>query len=128
MLMEIEEVIKLYIRALEKGSYEAITKLFTEDAIVNSPLYGKIKASEFYKALFKDTTKSKITLLNIFVSKSNRGVGAGHFRYDWILKDRTPTSFECVDVFQFANDGKIKQLTIIYDTHKARQAFEKIKK
>jgi hypothetical protein len=126
--MEIEETIKLYIRALEKGSYETITKLFTEDAIVTSPLYGKIKASEFYKALFKDTTKSKITLLNIFVSKSNRDVGAGHFRYDWILKDRTPTSFECVDVFQFANDGKIKQLTIIYDTYKTRQAFEKIKK
>lgn len=126
--MEIEETIKLYIRALEKGSYEAITKLFAEDAIVNSPLYGKVKASEFYKELFKDTTKSKITLLNIFVSKSNRGIGAGHFRYDWILKDRTPTSFECVDVFQFANDGKIKQLTIIYDTYKTRQAFEKIKK
>ncbi len=128
MLMEIEETIKLYIRALEKGSYEAITKLFTEDAIVTSPLYGKIKASEFYKELFKDTTKSKITLLNIFVSKSNRCIGAGHFRYDWILKDRTPTSFECVDVFQFANAGKIKQLTIIYDTYKTRQAFEKIRK
>ncbi|HEC95886.1 MAG TPA: nuclear transport factor 2 family protein, partial [Euryarchaeota archaeon] len=64
--MEIEKTLKLYLKALEKGSYEDIIKLFTENAMVNSPLYGKIKASEFYKELFKDTAKSKITLLNIF--------------------------------------------------------------
>ncbi len=50
-------------------------------------------------------------------------VGAGHFRYDWIMKSDTPTSFECVDVFRFAADGKIKQLTIIYGTYKTRQSL-----
>ena len=122
--MEIEKTLKLYLKALEKGSYEDIIKLFTENAMVNSPLYGKIKASEFYKELFKDTAKSKISLLNIFTDKN---LGAAHFLYEWVLKDGTPTSFECVDIFKFS-DGKIKHLTIIYDTYKTRQSFENCKK
>jgi len=126
--MEIEKTLKLYLQALEKGSYGGITKLFTEDAMVNSPLYGKIKASEFYKELFKDTAKSKITLLNLFTSKNNRNVGAAHFLYEWMLKEGTPTSFECVDIFKFSDDCKIKYLTIIYDTYKTRQRFEEMKK
>jgi len=123
--MEIKKTLKLYLQALEKGSYEDITKLFAEDAMVNSPLYGKIKASEFYKELFKDTKKSKITLLDLF---TDRNAGAAHFLYEWILKDETPTSFECVDIFHFFDDGKIKQLTIIYDTYKTRRSFENCKK
>jgi len=122
--MEIEKTLKLYLKALEKGSYEDIIKLFTENAMVNSPLYGKIKASEFYKELFKDTAKSKINLLNIFTDKN---LGAAHFLYEWVFKDGTPTSFECVDIFKFS-DGKIKHLTIIYDTYKTRQSFENCKK
>ncbi|NIO23159.1 MAG: nuclear transport factor 2 family protein [Candidatus Aenigmarchaeota archaeon] len=124
--MEIEKIIKDYLNALEKGNYEMMIKLFTEDAIVFSPLYGKIKAIDFYRELFKDTSKSKITLLNILKS-DNKSVGAGHFLYDWLLKDGTPTSFECVDVFQFADDGRIKKLTIIYDTSKIRPSFERMK-
>ncbi len=121
--MKIEKVIELYLQALEKGSYTEIMKLFTDDAMVDSPLYGERKASEFFKELFKDTMSSKITLFNVFVSRS---VGAVHFRYEWTLKDGTPTSFECVDIFQFSN-GKIKHLKIIYDTYKTRAAFEKNK-
>lgn len=124
--MEIEKTVKAYLKALEIGSYENVMKLFTKDAMVFSPLYGKIKAIDFYRELFKDTSESKITLLNIFKS-DNKSVGAGHFRYGWVLKDGTTTSFECVDVFQFDCDGKIKQLTIIYDTSKIRPSFEKMK-
>jgi len=125
--MQIEKAIKVYLDALEKGSYGNMMRLFAKDAVILSPLYGKIKAVDFYRELFEDTSKSKITLLNIFNS-DNKFIGAGHFRYDWVLKDSTPASFECVDVFQFADDGKIKQLTIIYDTSKIRSSFERMKK
>jgi hypothetical protein len=101
-------------------------KLFTKDAVVLSPLYGEKKAVNFYRGVFKDTFKSKITLLNIFRSH-NKGIAAGHFRYDWVLKDGTPTYFECVDIFRFAQDGKIKQVSIIYYTAKIRPVFEKMK-
>ena len=126
--MQIEKTIKDYLKGLELGSAEEIIKLFAPNAIVHSPLYGEIKARKFYQDLFKDTSKSKITLMNIFISQNNSQIAAGHFRYDWILKDGTLTSFECVDVFRFAKDGKIKELTIIYDTSKIRTAHEKMKK
>jgi len=126
--MQIEKTIKEYLKGLEVGSANEIIKLFSQDAVVHSPLYGEIQAKKFYQDLFKDTSKSKITLMNIFVSQSNPHVAAGHFRYDWILKDGTPTSFECVDVFRFDEDGNIKELTIIYDTSKIRTAHEAMKK
>src|SRR3989338_189143 len=126
--MQIEKTIKEYLKGLEVGSADKIIKLFSHDAIVHSPLYGEIQAKKFYQDLFKDTSKSKITLINIFVSQSNPNVAAGHFRYDWILKDGTPNSFECVDVFRFDEDGNIKELTIIYDTSKIRTAHEAMKK
>jgi len=126
--MQIEKTIKEYLKGLEVGSAEEIIKLFSPDAVVHSPLYGEIQAKKFYQDLFNDTSKSKITLMNIFVSQNNPQIAAGHFRYDWILKDGTPTSFECVDVFRFDKEGKIKELTIIYDTSKIRTAHEDMKK
>ena len=125
--MQIEKTIKDYLKGLEVGSYDNIIKLFSPDAVVHSPLYGEIQAKKFYQDLFKDTSKSKITLMNIFISQNNAQIAAGHFRYDWILKDGTPTSFECVDVFRFDKNGKIKELTIIYDTSKIRTSFENMK-
>ncbi len=122
--MEIGKIIKNYFKALEGANYENVLRLFTEDAIIFSPLYGKKKTSDFYRDLFKDTSTSKITLLNILKGETEF-IGAGHFQYDWILKDGTLTSFECVDVFQFAKDGRIRQVSIIYDTANIRPSFEK---
>jgi ketosteroid isomerase-like protein len=122
--MDTVNAITLYLRALEKGSYDDVVELFTEDAVVVSPLYGTVKASEFYRDLFKDTAKSKITLLNIFVSKNNE-CAAANFRYEWTLKNGNTVSFECVDIFEFSEDGKIKKLKIIYDTHEVRKIFKK---
>ena len=105
--MQIVKTIKDYLRALESGNDEDMIKLFAKDAVVFSPLYGEMKAINFYREVFKDTLRSKITLLNILRSR-NPFIAAGHFRYEWVLKDGTPTYFECVDIFQFAQDGKIK--------------------
>lgn len=124
--MHIEKIIKTYLKALEMDNYQKVIKLFSADATIHSPLYGKIKAEIFYKDLFNDTSKSTITLLNIFQSQNNPLVAAGHFHYDWTLKDGTPTSFECVDIFRFNEAGKIAELTIIYDSAKTRTAFEKL--
>ena len=46
---------------------------------------------------------------------------------EWILKDGTKTSFECVGIAEFSDDGKINRLTIIYDTARVRHEFEKMK-
>lgn len=124
--MEIEKTLTQYLHVLQKGSYEAIIELFTEDAVINSPLYGIVKASRFYEELLKDTQKSEITLLNIFFNES-KNAGAAHFLYKWMLNNGKVTSFECVDIVEFSDNGKIKQLTIIYDTYEIREGFEKMK-
>ena len=125
--MEVDKTIKKYLKCLEDSDYESMIKLFSEDAVVHSPLYGEIKADKFYKDLFKDTSNSDITLMNIFKSQNNSNSAAGHFRYDWVLEDGTPTSFECVDILKFNDNGEIKELIIIYDTSDVRNSFEEMK-
>ena len=64
--------------------------------------------------------------MNIFKS-AKPNVAAGHFKYDWILKNGEKTFFECVDIFKFDEKGKISELTIIYDTSKIKNSFDKMK-
>jgi ketosteroid isomerase-like protein len=124
--MEIQKILTQYLNALEKSNLRDIIQLFAEDAVITSPLYGTVKAQQFYRELLTDTSKSKIMVLNTFISK-NRNVGAAHFLYEWVLKDGTKTSFECVDVVRISDSGKIGELTIIYDTFAVRESFEKMK-
>ena len=120
------ETIKKYLSALEKSDYENLISLFASNAIVHSPLYGKIEAKKFYEDLFKDTNKSVITLKDIFMSEDN-SKRAVNFLYDWTLSDGSPVSFDCVDIFKFNSDRKIQELTIIYDTLQTRPKFDKLK-
>ena len=125
--MSQNEVINLYFSGLENASYEDIVKLFSENAIVHSPLSGQVEAVTFYKELFAVTSNSKITLKNIFISPDNPKVAAAHFLYDWTLQDGTPATFECVDIFEFSSDSdQVMKLTIIYDTFHTRKAFEEV--
>ena len=80
---------------------------------------------EYFKGL---EVGSYENIINIFVSINNPRTAAAHFRYHWILKNGTPVSFECVDVFQFDDNGKIRELTIIYDTSKIRAFFDEMKR
>lgn len=125
--MNQKQVINQYFKGLEKASYEDVISLFSKNAIVHSPLYGKVEAVKFYKELFSVTNSSKITLKNIFVNPDNPKVAAAHFYYDWTLKDGTPAPFECVDIFEFSpSSGLVDRLTIIYDTFNTRKAFEEV--
>jgi hypothetical protein len=120
-----ESVIRAYFQALESGSHEQAMKLFSKYAIVDSPIYGKMQASEFLSDLFKDTTKSKITILGIFENRAKPGNFAAHFSYQWILKNTQFASFEGVDVFQLSPDGRIDRVSIHYDTSKVRDVLRK---
>lgn len=115
-----------YFKGLEMGNADMILEGFADNAMVHSPLYGDVPAKDFYTRLFGDTRQSDISLLNIFESRENKYIAAVHFKYHWLLKNGTPTHFECVDVFKFDESGKIDDLTIIYDTSKLRSAFEQL--
>ncbi|MEJ7586431.1 MAG: nuclear transport factor 2 family protein [Ferruginibacter sp.] len=122
-----KDIIQQYLQYLQSGNLEKIYGLFSADAVVHSPLYGNISAMFFFERLFADTHQSGITLLNIFTNEDKAGLFAAHFRYHWILKNGAVTKFECVDIFQFNEGNKITELTIIYDTGKFRDDFEKMR-
>ncbi len=124
--MELKETIKKYLEALQKSDYENLINLFASNSVIHSPLYGEIEAMKFYQDLFKDTNKSVITLKDIFTSEDG-SKGAVNFLYDWTLSDGSPVSFDCVDIFKLNSDGKIQELTIIYDTSQTRPKFDKLK-
>ncbi len=122
-----EETIKKYFEYLSEGNYESLMDLFDSEAIVFSPLYGKRLAKEFYKELIEDSSEdSSVELVHAFVDDEAKK-GAGNFEYSWTLKDGTKSSFEGVDLFEFNEEGKIKQIKIIYDTYGTREGFEKMK-
>ena len=119
-----KEIIQHYLNALGTGDLGKIIQLFSDDAIIHSPLYGDVLAKIFFTDLFADTSQSEISLLNTFTNLEKPGLFAAHFRYFWILKNGAETSFECIDIFQFDEQGKIKEMTIIYDTWHIRDGFK----
>ncbi|WP_354011652.1 nuclear transport factor 2 family protein [Endozoicomonas lisbonensis] len=111
-----------YLSALNNGDLNQVLSLFTEDAVVVSPLYGEILAKDFYKELFSDTEQSETTLLTVFDSSKNDDSIALHFRYRWTLQSKEIVEFECVDVFNLTEDKTLfTRLTIIYDTYPVRK-------
>jgi ketosteroid isomerase-like protein len=123
-----EQAVRAYFQALESGSYDRLMALFSKFALVDSPLYGRMQASEFFKDLLQDTAKSKLTVLSIFENREKPGSIAAHYNYQWILKNSKFTNFEGVDVFSVSPAGKIDRLSIFYDTSKVRGAWGKGRK
>lgn len=121
-----ESIILQYLDALEKADLDRLLALFSENAMVNSPLYGMVPASNFYKELFADTTQSKLQLIDIFV-QSSKPTAAVNFLYQWTLAHGEVSHFDCVDIFEFDKEGKIKSVKIIYDTARTRPVFEELK-
>ena len=123
--MTLEDLCTRYLAALNAGDLEGVRALFTPDAVVVSPLYGVRPAHDFYAELFADTSRSETTLLHVFDSSTEGRAVALHFRYVWTLTSGTVVSFECVDVFELADDGQhFTKMTIIYDTAPLRADFE----
>ena len=123
------DLCKNYLETLNSGDLESLLSLFDRGAIVDSPLYGEMSATDFYSDLFKDTSNSETKLLDVFESVNSAPTIILHFNYKWTLKNKQVVEFECVDVIELTDEkDKIKKLKIIYDTHPIRNDFEKLKK
>ena len=120
------EICNKYLTALNDGDLNKVLSLFSENAVVISPLYGEILAKDFYKELFSDTEKSETKLLTIFDSSKNDESIALHFLYTWTLQSEEIVEFECVDIFNLTKDKKLfTKLSIIYDTYHIREKHSK---
>jgi len=123
-----KEMCEAYLEALNEGNLDKVLALFTENAMVHSPLYGKVPAADFYRELFADTRQSETTLLHVFDRAEPDDSVALHFHYRWTLQGGRVVEFECVDVFGISRgDGRFESLRIIYDTHPLRHEHANVR-
>ena len=111
-----------YLGALERGDQQAMLALFHAEAIVHSPLYGPLRATEFYPRLLADTSRSRLHLRG--ASQGERLVGIW-FHFEWTLPSGTEIGFDCVDMLELNDQGLVTALHIFYDTVTTRPAFER---
>jgi ketosteroid isomerase-like protein len=117
-------IVESYLKALEDADLDALLALFNEDAVVETPLEGSRKPSDFYANLLKDTKRSRIRPYDVMIGEKWTSV---YFRYRWTMADAKQVVFECVDLLELDRDkGKISRLKVIYDTHGIRDKYEKV--
>jgi len=112
--------VRNYLGELERGDVAAICALFTPDAQIFSPFLGWMRPAPFFAKVNAASGESRITPIDICVSTMGARRATGYFVYDWGLKDGSAVRFECVDVFEFDDNGLIERMTIVYDTHPIR--------
>lgn len=122
-----KEVAIKYIDFLEKGNIKDLLKLFTENGIVDSPVYGVMNADQFYNELSNDTTNSELHLKGIFEENDSNKL-ALYFNYKWTMKNYKQVEFDVVDIIEFNELNQISKLKIIYDTVKSRGMVNELKK
>jgi hypothetical protein len=113
--MNKSQIAKKYLEHLEKGNIEKVINLFSNNGIVESPIYGIKKADEFYRELNNDTSNSELILKEIFEQNESNNL-ALYFTYKWTLKNNEKVEFDVVDIIELDSENKITKLKIIYDT------------
>jgi ketosteroid isomerase-like protein len=112
--------VRSYLAELERGNVAAICALFAPDAQIFSPFLGWMRPAPFFAKVNAASGQSKITPIDICVSTTGARRATGYFIYDWGLKDGSAVRFECVDVFEFDDEGLIERMIIVYDTYPIR--------
>jgi hypothetical protein len=123
--MNRKTITKSYIEHLSNGDLEQVLNLFSENAVVISPVYGKRNYKDFYTELFADTNNSELEIKGIFEDAISGNI-ALHFNYGWTLKNNSQVYFEVVDILEFDESDKIMKLTIIYDTVQSRELVQQL--
>ncbi|NND15866.1 MAG: SnoaL-like domain-containing protein [Eudoraea sp.] len=121
-----KSIAKKYLDHLQSGDLEQLLDLFSENATVDSPIYGVQIALDFFHDLLTDTQSSELELLGIFEEEGGNNL-ALYFTYKWTLKNGEIVSFEVVDIMEFDASQKISTLKIIYDTVTARSLVKQLK-
>lgn len=119
------ERVRAYLRCLHAGDTAGLIDAFEPEGVVHSPFLGAMNASEFFPRLAQASSRSVITVIDLFASvQAADGIlrVAAYFRYDWTLCDGRLVDFVCVDVFGFRPDSdRIESMHIVYDTHPLRE-------
>jgi SnoaL-like domain len=121
-----QRLAEAYLGALGGADLMAIMSLFSEGALVHSPLYGPMAATDFFVALFSDTAESRLTLRGVThgIKADGTALVSIWFHFDWRLPSGRKAPFDVIDMLELTDDGRIASLHIVYDTAQVRPAFE----
>jgi hypothetical protein len=124
--MKSDELAEAYVDAMNHADVAGVLTLFAPDGAVHSPLYGTIPATDFYPALFKDTSDAKLSL-----RASMSGTRAGHdvvslwLDSEWAFAPGESQPYMSVDVAELDDGGKITQFYVVFDSAALRDAFDR---
>jgi SnoaL-like domain len=121
-----QRLAEAYLGALGSADLTAVIGLFSDGALVHSPLYGPTAATDFFPALFRDTAESRLTLRGVTQGTKADGTALVSiwFHFDWQLPSGRKAPFDVIDMLELTDDGRIASLHIVYDTAQVRPAFE----
>lgn len=121
-----QRLAEAYLGALGRADLTAIISLFSEGALVHSPLYGPMAATDFFVALFSETAESRLTLRGVThgIKADGTTLVSIWFHFDWRLSSGRKARFDVIDMLELTDDGRIASLHIVYDTAQIRPAFE----
>ena len=124
--MDADELVREYLRAIGAADLDGVAALFTEGAVVHSPLYGPMPARPFFARLFADTASAELTLRAVMHGTDTSGATMVSFlfHFDWRLPSGVAAPFDVVDVARLSGDGLVEELHLVYDTVAVRPAFE----
>ena len=122
-----DHLVEQYLDALRRADVDAVLTLFAPGAVVHSPLYGPTPASDFYRALFADTSGATLTSKGVAEGRTSEGARlvTFWFHFDWRLPSGVAAPFDVVDVAELDENGCITALSIVYDTVDVRPVFER---
>ena len=110
-----QELAEAYLGALGRADLAAMLGLFSDGALVHSPLYGPALARDFFPALFGDTAQARLTLRGVTQGATPEGTPLVSiwFRFDWRLPSGQQAPFDVVDVLELAPGDRIAAMHIV---------------
>lgn len=116
----IEQIVLRYLAGLEQADCVALLNLFSDQALVNSPLFGELFARDFFVKALPTGISAKIQEYEIFQNTSNPSRFSLRFLVCWKLAGVEFPAIRCVDTFEIDDNLHIKELEIVFDTHLLR--------
>ena len=116
--MKHKAAMQRYLDAVSAADLEAIYALFAPDALVHSPTQGRpLTPQTFYPGLLA-RAKGTVFIAKSFFQAENPDRAAVLFDYRKPFTSGGMNVFDCVDIFDFDDAGKITEICIILDTGK----------
>jgi hypothetical protein len=111
------ELCRQYQNAINNGRTEAASALFEPNAVVITPLAGKLGVGEYHKWSLSHAGHAITRLQNVFEGLNDVPSIGLHLHHTRILENGGVVTFEAMNIFELAPDCKrFARLTVIFDS------------